>query len=725
MNNDLQKEANRRKKANQRAREKGLPEPYPKADREAIARRKDQNEADVAFANGLDASGQFYKSEARCAVDLLKIYEGVNLQDTDEDDEETGDDAKKRYKSAKKEPRPNPSNTIIKIRASQYEPDSPKEFRELTEVNEVVSFQRWLDLRDKARKDLFWLCRLLGKDPYHSVHQVVCDQFIQKNFDGLYFPDYTLNDFHQALDQQKRFANDGITPTREALILDPRGSYKSVLDGCDAVSWLINCPDIRILILTGEYKLAGSFMKEIKHYFHLPKKAIPSAFQLLFPEYVLTGVDGVSKEPLQCPARNLAQKEASIWVNSIEAATSGWHCDVRKADDVINDKNSDTSELREKLKFQFDGTDDLLDQWGISDVIGTRYFTDDWYGTRMSSNEEGNVSPYKYHMRGAWVVKPEYRQLKLRELTEDMVTLTFPQKLSWRYLHNTLLKKGERGFRNQQLNEPTDTADDSGFQLSFSIDVLRAHSYPMESAPKIGKILQAWDWSYSDRKTSDYSVGVTAMLYQQDNGQYALVILEIVFGKWKASELVFQILAFHKKWKPERVLIENANGGELLKLAILQRAQLLGSDILQNTYWMPVSPLANAKKNRIKSLEILLADDRLHFVNGSWIDETFKQLSEYTGAKSTGSKKDDIPDAMSYLVEMMPKIAFFNNPDSVELEQQAEKEEREANRKAAYHFHFGMDYVPPPPPPPTEPERPQDRVRTLLSKIFGGNGLRA
>lgn len=722
--NDLQKEDARRRQANKRARDAGKPEPYPKVDREAIAARRAQNEADLAWANELDASGIYYKSEARSAVDLLKIYEGVNLQDTDEDDE-TGDDAKKKYQSAKKEPRPNPSVTIIKIRSTEYEPDAPKEFRNLTEVNEVVSFRRWLDLRDKARKNLFWLGRLLNKDLYHSVHQVVCDQFVQKDFDGCYFPEYNLQDFHEALSKQQRLANDGVTPTREMILLDPRGCFKSTIDGIDCVSWLINCPDIRIMILTGEFKLAVSFMREVKSYFYLLKKGTPTAFQLLFPEYVLTGIEGRSKEPFLTPAGVLNKKGESLMVNSIEAGTSGWHCDILKADDVVNNKNSETPELREKLKFQFDGTDNILDkEWGFSDVIGTRYFTDDWYGTRMRPNEDGEVAPYKYHVRGAWVVKPEYRVLKLRELTEDMVTLTFPQKLSWKNLRSTLLKSGERGFRNQLLNEPTDAADDSGYQLSFSIDVLRAHSYPAASAPKNGRILQTWDWSYSDRKTSDYSVGVTAMLYQQDNGQYALCILEIVFGKWKASELVFQILAFHKKWNPERVLIENANGGELLKLAILQRAQLLGSDILQNTYWMPVSSQANAKKNRIKSLEILLADDRLHFVNGSWIDETFKQLTEYTGAKSTGSKKDDIPDGLSYLVEMMPRIALTHNADSTELEKQAEKEERESQRKASYHFHFGQDFTPPP-PPVVEPEKPQDTRRSILSRIFGGNGMRA
>ena len=39
------------------------------------------------------------------------------------------------------------------------------------------------------------------------------------------------------------------------------------IDSVDCVSWLINVPDIRILLLAGEKKLAASFFGGIKSYF--------------------------------------------------------------------------------------------------------------------------------------------------------------------------------------------------------------------------------------------------------------------------------------------------------------------------------------------------------------------------------------------------------------------------------------------------------------------------
>ena len=162
----------------------------------------------------------------------------------------------------------------------------------------------------------------------------------------------------------------------------------------------------------------------------------------------------------------------------------------------------------------------------------------------------------------------EYKsgKLSLSEIIDKQLgKLTFPYKLGWGRLRNILDKKGERSFKNQQLNEATDPNVDEAFINHFEESVLRAHCYPKESAPKVGEIFQAWDWAYSDHKTSDFSVGVTAIVYQNKNRELALCVLEIIFDKWKSSELVYQMLAFHKKWNPKRVLIEKANGADLVE----------------------------------------------------------------------------------------------------------------------------------------------------------------
>jgi hypothetical protein len=729
MSTDLEKESARQRKANQRAREKGLPEPYPPVNREDVVARREQNEANLNWAKEQDTTGRYYKAECRSCVDLLAIYEGQNVVDKDVEDEEDG-----KKKKEKKENRLNPSQYKITIRATEWngillEPNCDAEFKILKEVDEVVSFQRWLDLRDKARKNLLWLGRLLGYGLFHSVHQYVCDQFVSKDFTGLYFPEYTIDDFHDMFRAQKRFANDGITPCREMILLESRGAYKSTIDGIDAIQWLINAPDVRIMVITGVKSLAKKFAKQIKRSFYLPAKGIPTAFNLLFPEYVLTGVDGRSEQPLDCPAANFNQKEPNLWVTSIESSNTGDHCDVRKADDVVTPKNSADKELREALKFEFDGTDDVLDQWGFSDVIGTRYFTDDWYGTRQLPNEDtGEVAPFRYSCRGCWTLSPEdvldYKSGKLSIkdiLNQQRAKLTFPYKLSWSELRRTYNKKGERSFKNQQLNEATDANEDSMYINEFNEDVLRSHCYPKESAPKVGDIFQTWDISYGDKKTSDFSVGVTAMVYKNKKDEYALCILEIIFDKWKSSELSFHILQFYKRWPAtQRILIEKANGADWLFDNLKLTAGKYGVlDITSKIHLEPVDTSTNAKRNRVKSLELLLSDDRLHFVNGSWLDETFKQLTRFTGEKSTATRKDDIPDGLSFLIKFLPRTALMQNADPKEVEKEAEEMAKKATLKAWKERMFGGS-APTAPPSVTQttPEPQRDPRRAMLDKIL-------
>lgn len=660
-----------------------------------------------------------YKSETRSLPRLYRLFCG--RAETQELEDAEREARKKSPNRAWR--RPDPSTTTIQLPNVDLDIDNPP-----LDYNQVLTFEQWLELRDKARKDLFWLGKaVLGKGLYKSVHQTVCDQFVQKNFDGMYHDTYSLDDFHDMIGAQKRLDENGVD-TRESLILDSRGFYKSTIDGIDCVQWLLNCPDVRIFIVTGEFKLAVSFLSEIKGYFYLADGAEPKPLHLLFPEYVLTGVAGTSDQPLECPARVHHQKEASLWVNAIVANLSGWHCDIKKGDDVVTDENSNTEDAREKLKVKFDGTDDLLDPHGFSDNLGTRYFTDDWYGMRLTPpEEEKEISPVKYFCRGCWTVKPEYADVPLLQLKEEMVVLTFPQKWTFRKLRNRLLKKGERHFKNQQLNQPTDAVDDAGFKLHFSLDALRAHSYPKDSAPQIGDIFISWDWSYSAKKTSDYSAGVVARVVPtKEEGVFALSILEIVYGKWKASELAFQIIALDKKWMPKKTMIEAALGAELLQLEIQRQAARYGITSL-DIFWKPISTDDNAKRNRIKSLETLLNDDRLWFVNGAWIDETFKQLTQYTGERKNRGRKDDIPDALSYICYFLPRTSLRAGQIDPEVEEKMrEKEEKDRRRKANYERIFNT-YAPSKPEPPPAPPAAQevDPRRAMMNRFFGGNGMRA
>jgi hypothetical protein len=655
---------------------------------------------EILHTRDLQAGKSRYKSEIYSLVTLANIFLGEQWKDNEEEDKRTSAANKKKKKIISPY-----TSSILGVPSGKYE----------SVENLLANFENWLALRDRARKDLFWLCKdVLKKDLWPDVHQVVCDQFVKKNFDGAFPDGYTINDVHEAINQQERFDECG-RPTKEMILLDSRSFYKSTIDGIDAIQWMLNVPDIRILILTGEYKLGVGFLKEIKGYLYLAEGAEPSDLNLLFPEYIVRGVDGTSKEPLLLDVRKHTQVSATIWVNSIDSNLSGWHCDVKKGDDVVTDANSNSEDVRIALKEKFDGTQNILDDWGFSDNIGTRYFPNDWYGTRIASYRENpEENPVKYFCRGCWVVKPEYVEVPLKELTAEMVELTFPQKRTFKILRQKLLNN-EREFRCQQLNEPTGLDKDDGFRVQFDESSLRAHLILSKEVPTAGDVYVCWDWALSANKYSDMSVGVAGRVYVKD-GVWGICVLEIIYGRWRSSELAMQIVSFNKKWNPKKTLIEKSNGAELLNLEIIRQAMRFETTL--DVFWKPPSVQENAKRNRIKGLESLLVDNRLYFTIGPWIDETFSQLTRYTGEKKNRGRKDDIPDALSYLSFFLPS-SLGNQKDSEEMQALVKAQKEQEFRKANYERYFGGHQY----KPPTPVEVP--RVERKPGDIFGGNGMRA
>jgi predicted phage terminase large subunit-like protein len=549
-----------------------------------------------------------------------------------------------------------------------------------------VPLEKWLEYRDRARKDLFWLGKLILRKDLTHCHVIPCRHlFVQKNFDGVYHEDYTIGEVHKAIDKQPR--------EKDMLWLDPRGAFKSTLDGIDCVQWLLNCPDMRILILTGEYKLALAFMREIKGYFYRPSKktqdkisftADPTLLQQLFPEYIITGTDGESDQPLECPARVHNQVAPSVWCNAIVANLSGWHCDLRKMDDVVTDENSNSVDARGpegKLKMKIDGTDNLVDEWGFTDSVGTRYYTDDYYGERIKA-AAGPDAPLRYLCRACWTVKPGFETVPLLSIKSEMVDLLFPEKLTFKSLRQKL-SKNQIMFRCQQLNEPAGDLD----AITFSEDVLRAHI--VSKAPLTGKKFIAWDTSYARESTADYSAGVCGMVVTTEDNVSELHLVEIIYGKWKPSELAFQIIQFELKHRPISTLIEEMNGAEFLKVELNRLASQRQCPL--NINWKKASTAADSKRNRIKSLETLLNDDRLFFIAGNWIDETFLQFTRYTGERKNKGRKDDIPDAIAYLQFFVPSTA--NNEELKAAQYEREQKEK---AQAAYNRIFEPAWAPKP-----------------------------
>lgn len=633
-----------------------------------------------------------YLSEVRSCVKLALIYLGV---DEEKDfDEESGKKAKKTKRR------------ILKPFKAKI-------------LGRQVSFEEWLKLRDKARKDLFWLCRelLQLRDLRPHVHQPVCDMFVQKNFDGIYYEGYTLEDMHLAIHRQPR--------EKRMLLLFPRGFYKSVINSADSVQWLLNAPDCMISILSGTEELADDFLYAVKKAFNLQSNEDPNDFHQLFPEYILTGVGGTSNEDMWCPAAIIHQKDASLWVRSIKQGISGKHADIRKMDDVVTNANSNNEDARKELKSKIDSSKFIVGGHGFTDIVGTRYFSGkvpDYYGSLILGASDKN--PLKYYCRGVWTVKPEFKDVKIHDLEAHMVDLLFPEKIGEGF-DELMAELGDRNdaeltrqFRNQKLNDPIDADIEDPFKIDFTLEMLKKHEYSAmyRVDPRMeGDTFMTGDWAYSDNKWSDWSVLVAGRTYKREDGQWGIIILDVKFGKWKYQELAFQIVMFMKKHNPKKTMLEEIVGADILKNEIARRAVMHGYSGESPLFVKPDNS-KGSKKRRIKSLEILLTNHLLYFVGGDWIEEAFNQFVKYKGEKSTKTRKDDIPDAIAMLLRFLPSSA--PDPDlDASLEAQRQKAMREHMKNIIFGGGQNMSTIMPRVEPATEQ---QDIRRTP----FGIPGLK-
>src|SRR5579859_6173563 len=92
----------------------------------------------------------------------------------------------------------------------------------------------------------------------------------------------------------------------------------------------------------------------------------------------------------------------------------------------------------------------------------------------------------------------------------------------------------------------------------------------------LGRIFQLWDYAYSDKETRGYSTGTTSTIIKNEKGQYIVITFDEVMDRWKAPDLVYQIVTFYCKWHPAKVCLPKIAGWDFLRDALFQAAQKYG-----------------------------------------------------------------------------------------------------------------------------------------------------
>lgn len=298
------------------------------------------------------------------------------------------------------------------------------------EVEEQLREARW-----RCRTDLIFLCNyVLGyNDVTEELHGPVVD-ILQK------FPlppiekrrecDKLVNGVWQYTPAQNIEDLEG---KRRMLLLDSRGFLKTTIN-CIAhsIQWLLNYPDMAIMIVQSNSDKAEMILSEIKAKFQANER-----FRALFPEYCPQKRinDWGRRDRITVECKRLSNprggvhehKEESIITASIERGMAGVHVDLIKFSDVVDVSNINAEGIKTVISNFALMQNLLVGPLYWIDVEGTRYNHGDLYGNIIETEEKlpPELKEWKIFVRGAtvrdWGDQPE-------QFTMESVMLK-PEKL--------------------------------------------------------------------------------------------------------------------------------------------------------------------------------------------------------------------------------------------------------------------------------------------------------
>ena len=529
-------------------------------------------------------------------------------------------------------------------------------------TDDPLTLQRMFLYRYMAQTNLFSLCHLLEKycdttdktyiwtdGTTHNTHEEICEFFVHKN---------------PLIPTFKEFATQYVDQ-KERLLLVPRGGFKSSIDMADCIQWILNWPEVTIMILTGVLDLAVDFVKEIKSHFTLDdggeegqnlystKKPIkprtvldgsPFMFQVLFAEHCIAKDDGPQQE-FQTPATTFVDKECTVFAASIDQNLSGWHVGVMKLDDVVTNENSRTVDRIKAVNRQVSIHKAMKIPSGFYDKIGTWYDTDDTYGQDMKHIakciKNGDPVQTKVYLRPAWW--PNLAAVKAGKVESEMIEsdwelwFNVPGQLTYAFLKAE--SHDVEGFAIKYLNDPT-----KAHVVKFPLELLHRKTIHSNMLPQTGLVVTCVDTAYSTKNWADYTVILTALIY---GGRF--YVIDCQRGRWNEYELPCKIAAVANQWRPARMCIEDSVGVKWLGKEIYREMDKLRVRVPVEFVPLGQGNKKNAKDMKAKPVLRYLGDDRLYFANQCvGLEELYTELSNFGTAAGT---HDDIVSALSILVD--------------------------------------------------------------------------
>jgi hypothetical protein len=216
----------------------------------------------------------------------------------------------------------------------------------------------------------------------------------------------------------------------------PRGHLKThIITMGKSIQEYLNNPDVRILLASSSIDGAKKNLRKIKQIFESN-----TLLHWLYPECIPDTKGDKWAETEATLPRKANHAETTFKCIGVGGRITGWHFDIMRKDDLIDEKTERTPEVMERIIDWHSVMKNLLESptSGVDHIVGTRWAMFDLYQHIIDKEKE-----YKVNVFGAW--DPETNEPHWHE----------------RFTKEALMQLREADpytFACQQMNNPRDQA---------------------------------------------------------------------------------------------------------------------------------------------------------------------------------------------------------------------------------------------------------------------------
>lgn len=495
-------------------------------------------------------------------------------------------------------------------------------------------------MRQRCRTDLFLLCRVLGyKDVSEKVHGALLDS-LQKFQGGTEEKSGDKWVYRPAVPHWQ------LIGSRQNLFLYPRGHLKTtVISIAHSIQWIINYPNIRILISTAIGDQAELVVGSMKKQFQFNED-----FRTLFPEFcpsATRAADFGSRDQFTVPCRtDYTLKECTVWSCSIGKVISGFRADVIKNSDLVDEQNVKTPGGILEVNSHFGHMEPLLERYnerdgvaasrGWNEVEGTRYDFGDLYGELLKSSDADEF-------RGAERSKDWH--VVLRSAIQDDGQPLWPERFPLTELERIRRQPtvGDWIFSAQYLNRCIPQGD--GLCDPKDVVFVPAHVIG-ELMPRL-RLTCTIDLSgMQPSERSDFSC-LSVGGFDHDGRLY---IVEIHCGRYTPDEVIDLIFSIHRRY-PTLVCFRIEKEARATVLMPFLERERSKRQVYPRVLALPRDSRIS-KQNRIRGLRPWFKQSLIRFSESLPLRTKQELLEEIAQFPSqSGGVHDDILDTLADLMQ--------------------------------------------------------------------------